>query len=271
MKQPVALLLLILTVLSLASCTIEKRVYSSGYHISWMQPINLDASQVRAEDASQDLPKDLSKNLRRDVTQSRAEGASQDLPQELPQDLELESPSDTITPTNKQEDYFGQKDSSSDQKEKTPFFSPPIRRPKTIHDLKISIGRDFKMVLISILAFGVSLGFLYLIAWISPSANGDGAVFFSLLLVASFVTFFFYLIRAIIRIFKLSALKALGKSDDTEINKNAESQPIRESEHQYARRFGLWFIRNLFDPWGRFKLALILAAIGLIVLMAITI
>ncbi|MEY3836123.1 MAG: hypothetical protein RI989_1551, partial [Bacteroidota bacterium] len=236
-------LLVILAVLSLASCTLEKRVYSSGYHISWLHTVGKGVLQDASQDVAQDASQQLSQNLPKDLSSN------------LSSNLEIQTLSDTITPINKEEDYFGQKDSSSDQKEKTPFFSPPIRRPKTIHDLKISIGRDFKMVL----------------TWISPSANGDGAVFFSLLLVASFVTFFFYLIRAIIRIFKLSALKALGKSDDTEINKNAESQPIRESEHQYARRFGLWFIRNLFDPWGRFKLALILAAIGLIVLMAITI
>ncbi len=267
MKKTVAQLFVILAVLSLASCTLEKRVYSGGYHISWLHTVGKGVLQ----DASQDVAQDALQDVAQDSSQQLSQNLPKDLSSNLSSNLEIQTLSDTITPINKEEDYFGQKDSSSDQKEKTPFFSPPIRRPKTIHDLKISIGRDFKMVLISILAFGVSLGFLYLIAWISPSANGDGAVFFSLMLVASFITFFFYLIRAIIRIFKLSALKALGKSDDTEINKNAESQPIRESEHQYARRFGLWFIRNLFDPWGRFKLALILAAIGLIVLMAITI
>ena len=85
-------IVLVLAIISLASCSVEKRVYQPGYHIEW----NLFASQGRSEGASQDLPQDLSENLEtgasqdlpQDLSENLETGASQDLPQDLSQNLE---------------------------------------------------------------------------------------------------------------------------------------------------------------------------------------
>ena len=276
MKQPVALLLLILTVLSLASCSLEKRVYSSGYHISWMQPINLDASQGRVEGASQDLPKDLSKNLRRDVTQGRAEGASQELSQNLPKDLsknlssnlEIHTLSDTITPTNKQEDYFGDKVHKPSKEKIRPYFQRPIKRPKTIEDLKLAIRFDFRLVLASFLLILFLGGLIYLGYLISFENLGVGIVLY-LSAIASVLAFFFYLLRGVLRTLKLVALKIFGKPDEEQINKR-KKHSVRESEHQFFRKTLLAigrFFRFLIQPksFGSkvllYLLALILGAL----------
>jgi hypothetical protein len=273
MKQPVAQLLLMLTVLSLASCSIEKRVYTKGYHISWLHTVGIDASQGCSKGASQVLPKDLSSNLSQnletDISQDLSSNLSQTLEtavsQDLPKDLStkktspniaavndfktIQTKQDTVIPSVN-EDYVGSP-SNSNTNTKPPFLSAPIRRPKTIESLKVSIGRDFKLALLSILTMGISLGFLYLISLVSTSGDGRGIIFFGLTFLASIFTFIFDLTRAIIRTFKLSALKVVGKSDETEINRNSNSQPIRESEGQYFRRFLLAmgrFFRFLLRP-----------------------
>jgi len=95
-------IVLIMALVSLASCSVEKRLYQPGYYIEWnpfaSQDQFQDVSQGRSEGASQDLPQDLSENLEIDVTQdptqdvsqSRSEGASQDLPQDLSENLEID-------------------------------------------------------------------------------------------------------------------------------------------------------------------------------------
>ena len=236
-----------------------------------MNPL-ADVSQGCSKGASQDLPQDLSKNLET--------GASQDLPQDLSKNLEIDvsedlsknlqfkTPSDTITPTNKEEDYFGQKETSLPKEYKEPFFGHPIRKPKTVEQLKKAIGRDFKLVLLAMILGGISGG---LLALVGPSATGvgDGLVFLTILLVLSIAGFIFYLIRGVFRIFKLTALKIFGKKDDAAINKREKKHHFRESEHQYLRRFGLWFGRNLFDPIGRLKILglLLLIIIPIIVIL----
>ena len=42
----------ILTVLSLASCTMEKRLYSSGFHINWKGDNDVDVSKVEVDTMS---------------------------------------------------------------------------------------------------------------------------------------------------------------------------------------------------------------------------
>ena len=305
MKQTVAQLLLMLTVLSLASCSMEKRIYTKGYHISWLHTAGINASQGCSKGASQVLPKDLSsnlsKNLESDISQDLSSNLSQNLEtdisqdlssnlsqtleiavsQDLPKDLStkktspniaavndfktIQTKQDTVIPSTN-EDYVGSP-SNSNTNTKPPFLSPPIRRPKTIESLKVSIGRDFKLALLSILTMGISLVFLYLISLLSTSGDGQGIIFFGLTFLASTFTFIFYLTRAILRTFKLSALKVVGKSDETEINRNSNSQPIRESEGQYFRRFLLAigkFFRILLRPSG-FGAKVVLYVLALIV------
>jgi uncharacterized membrane protein YqaE (UPF0057 family) len=89
---------LLMALVALASCSVEKRVYQPGYHIEWNHFAKQDVSQGRSEGvfqgASQDLPQDLSENLETDVSQGRSEGvfqgASQDLPQDLSENLETD-------------------------------------------------------------------------------------------------------------------------------------------------------------------------------------
>ncbi|MFA9219906.1 MAG: hypothetical protein ACEQSL_01835 [Sediminibacterium sp.] len=268
MKLNLALLAFLFCVIAFTSCSIEKRIYEKGYHISWLHPkpsgLFADVSQGCSKGASQDLSKNLSKNLE--------SGASLDLPQDLSENLskniEFKTPSDTITPTNKEDDYFGQKAPALPNEKKEAFFGPPIRKPKTIEQLKKSIGRDFKLVLLAMILGSISGGLLALIGPVS-SGVGDGLVFLTILLVLSITGFIFYLIRGLFRIFKLTALKIFGKKDDAAINKREKKHHFRESEHQYLRRFGLWFGRNLFDPIGRLKILglLLLIIIPIIVIL----
>jgi uncharacterized membrane protein YqaE (UPF0057 family) len=80
-------IVLVLAIISLASCSVEKRVYQPGYHIEWNHFASKDqfqdVSQGRSEGASQDLPQDLLENLSKNLET----GASQDLPQDLSENL----------------------------------------------------------------------------------------------------------------------------------------------------------------------------------------
>ena len=264
MKLNLALLAFIFCVIAFTSCSIEKRIYEKGYHISWLHPkpsgLFADVSQGCSKGASQDLPQDLSENL----SENLEIDALQDVSQDLPKNLEFKTPSDTIIPKTKDDDYFGQKETTLPKENKEPFFGHPIRKPKTVEQLKKAIGRDFKLVLLAMILGGISGG---LLALVGPSATsvGDGLVFLTVVFVLSIAGFIFYLIRGLLRILKLTVLKIFGKKDDVAINKKEKKHRLRESEHQYLRRFGLWFGQNLFSPIGRLKI------LGLLLLIAIPI
>ncbi len=272
MRSNLALLAFLFCVIAFTSCSIENRIYEKGYHISWLhrKPSGLfaDVSQGCYKGASQDLPQDLSKNLETDVSQDLSVNletdVSQDLSKNLSKNLQFKTPSDTITPTTKEDDYFGQKETNLPNENKEAFFGPPISKPKTVEQLKKAIGRDFKLVLLAMIIGGFSGGIL---ALIGQSATGvsDGYVFLLILFFLSIAGFIFYLVRGLLRILKLTVLKIFGKKDDAAINKREKKHRLRESEHQYLRRFGLWFGNNLFSPIGRLKI------LGLLLLIAIPI
>ena len=196
-------------ILSLASCTIEKRVYSSGYHISWLQTNNIDAKQGRAEGASQDLPKDLSQNLRRDVTQGCAEGASQD----LPKDLKLETSSDTITPNTKDDDYFGQKNYNK--------VVPKSKntKPQNITELKQQLKDNSLISLFSLLVGALSVLLLSLITADTLDSIKSG-IFLIILIVVCGVLLLISFPVMLFQFFKLIILKIAGKPDDYKINQS---------------------------------------------------
>jgi uncharacterized membrane protein YqaE (UPF0057 family) len=87
-------IVLVLAIVSLASCSVEKRVYQPGYHIEWnhyaeqdvAQDAMQDASRDVSQDASRDLPQDLSENLEIDVSQDATQDASRDVAQDASQD-----------------------------------------------------------------------------------------------------------------------------------------------------------------------------------------
>lgn len=266
MRLNLALLAFLFCVIALTSCSIEKRIYEKGYHISWLHPKPMnplaDVSQGCSKGASQDLPQNLSKNLETGVSQDLSKNLEIDISQDLSKNLQFKTPSDTITPTTKEDDYFGQKETNLPNENKEAFFGPPIRKPKTIEQLKKAIGRDFKLVLLAMIIGGFSGG---LLALIEQSATGvsDGFLFLIILFFLSIAGFIFYLVRGLLRILKLTVLKIFGKKDDAAINKREKKHRMRESEHQYLRRFGLWFGQNLFSPIGRLKI------LGLLLLIAI--
>lgn len=270
MRLNLALLAFLFCVIALTSCSIEKRIYEKGYHISWLHPKPMnplaDASQDLPQDLSENLEtgasQDLSKNLETDVSQDISKNLEIDISQDLSKNLQFKTPSDTITPTTKEDDYFGQKETNLPKESKEAFFGPPIRKPKTIEQLKKAIGRDFKLVLLAMIIGGFSGG---LLALIGQSATGvsDGFLFLIILFFLSIAGFIFYLVRGVLRILKLTVLKIFGKKDDAPINRREKKHHFRESEHQYLRRFGLWFGQNLFSPIGRLKI------LGLLLLIAI--
>ena len=270
MRLNLALLAFLFCVIALTSCSIEKRIYEKGYHISWLHPKPMnplaDASQDLPQDLSENLEtgasQDLSKNLETGVSQDISKNLETDISQDLSKNLQFKTPSDTITPTTKEDDYFGQKETNLPNENKEAFFGPPIRKPKTVEQLKKAIGRDFKLVLLAMIIGGFSGG---LLALIGQSATGvsDGFLFLIILFFLSIAGFIFYLVRGLLRILKLTVLKIFGKKDDAPINRREKKHHLRESEHQYLRRFGLWFGQNLFSPIGRLKI------LGLLLLLAI--
>lgn len=262
MRSNLALLAFLFCVIAFTSCSIEKRLYSNGYHFSWMHSVQRGVLQDALQDASQDVSQDASQDVSQELSQNLPKDLSSNLSQNLSENLEFQTPSDTITPTTKDDDYFGQKETTLTKENKEPFFGHPIRKPKTVEQLKKAIGRDFKLVLLAMLLGGISGG---LLALVGPSATsvGDGLVFLTVVFVLSIAGFIFYLVRGLLRILKLTVLKIFGKKDDAAINKKEKKHRLRESEHQYLRRFGLWFGNNLFSPIGRLKI------LGLLLLIAI--
>jgi hypothetical protein len=233
MKKTVAQLLLILTVLSLASCSMEKRLYSNGYHISWVHPIpkNIEivASQDVSQDAMQDASQDVAQDAMQDASQDVAQDASQELSQNLPKDLsknlssnlphdlstnlsknlDAETLSDTITPNTKQDDYFGQKDYSS-TKDKN-------KKPQDIRELKKVLKDNSIIALFSLVVGALSVLLLSLITADSVDSIKSG-IFLIILIAACGVLFLISFPVMIFQFFKLVYLKMLGKPDDYKIN-----------------------------------------------------
>ena len=71
-------IVLVLAVVSLASCSVEKRVYQPGYHIEW--------NHFAAQDASRDVTQDATQDASRDVAQDATQDASRDASQDVAQD-----------------------------------------------------------------------------------------------------------------------------------------------------------------------------------------
>ena len=212
MKKTVAQLLLILTVLSLASCTIEKRVYSSGYHISWMHTVEKGVLQDALHDASQDALQDALQDASQDVAQD----ASQELTQNFTSNLEFHPHSDTITPTKKDDDYFGQKNYTRDEANNV-VPNTKNTKPQDIAELKKETKDNFIAALIGFGGWGISLGLLSMNDW-STLDSIKAAIFLIVLGTACAILFLIFLPVAIFRLFKLAFLKMRGKPDDYKIN-----------------------------------------------------
>ena len=175
-------------ILSLASCSLEKRLYSNGYHISWLQTNNIDAKQGRAEGASQDLPKDL----------------------------KLETSSDTITPNTKDDDYFGQKNYTTDESNKVVPKSKNTK-PQNITELKQQLKDNSLISLFSLLVGALSVLLLSLITADTLDSIKSG-IFLIILIVVCGVLFLISFPVMLFQFFKLIILKIAGKPDDYKIN-----------------------------------------------------
>ncbi len=83
-------IVLVLAVVSLASCSVEKRVYQPGYHIEWnhfaAQDASRDVTQDATQDASRDVAQDATQDASRDVAQDATQDASRDASQDVAQD-----------------------------------------------------------------------------------------------------------------------------------------------------------------------------------------
>jgi len=204
-------LALLLCVIAFTSCSVEKRIYNKGYHVSWLHPKPknplADVSQGCSKGASQDLPQDLSKNLETAVSPDLSKNLEIDVSPDLSKNVEFNPPSDTITPTKKEDDYFGQKDYSKNKSDK----------PQNISELKKELKDNFKVALFSFIASAFSIGMLSI-------NNGNSlddlkaAILFIIIGVFGTLLFLIYMPIAIIRLFKLLFLKLAGKPDDFKIN-----------------------------------------------------
>ena len=98
---------LLMALVALASCSVEKRVYQPGYHIEWnhfakqdaeqdaSRDVSQDVAQDAAQDASRDLSKNLSENLETDVAQDAVQDAAQDASRDLSENLS-KNPSENL-------------------------------------------------------------------------------------------------------------------------------------------------------------------------------
>lgn len=213
MRSNLALLAFLFCVIAFTSCSIEKRIYEKGYHISWLHPKPktplADVSQGHSVRASHDLPQDLSENLETVVSQGGSEIASKD----LSKSLEFKTPSDTITPTKKEDDYFGQKDYSKSNNKSD--------KPQNITELKKETKDNFKVALFGFVGWAVSLGLLSINDW-STLDSLKAAIILIILGTACALLFLIFLPIAIFRLFKLAFLKLLGKPDDHKINQQSQ-------------------------------------------------
>ena len=199
-------------ILSLASCSLEKRLYSNGYHISWMHSVQRGVLQDASQELSQNLPKDLSSNL----SQKLETDVSMDLSKELCKSQDAETLSDTITPNKKDDDYFGQKNYTRD-KANNVVPNTKNTKPQDISELKKETKDNFIAALIGFGGWGISLGLLSMNDW-STLDSIKAAIFLIVLGTACAILFLIFLPVAIFRLFKLAFLKMRGKPDDYKIN-----------------------------------------------------
>jgi hypothetical protein len=191
--------------MAFTSCSIEKRIYENGYHISWLHLKTIGP----LADASQDLPQDLSENL----SENLETDVSQDLSVNLSKNQEFKTPSDTITPTKKEDDYFGQKDYSKSNNKGD--------KPQNITELKKETKDNFKVALFGFVGWAVSLGLLSINDW-STLDSLKTAVFLIILGTACALLFLIFFPIGVFRLFKLAFLKLRGKPDEHKINQQSQ-------------------------------------------------
>jgi uncharacterized membrane protein YgcG len=167
-----------------------------------------DASQDVAQDVAQDASQELSQNLETDV--------SLDLSKKLCKSQDAETLSDTITPNNKDDDYFGQKNYTRDEANNV-VPNTKNTKPQDISELKKETKDNFIAALIGFGGWGISLGLLSMNNW-STLDDIKSAIFFIVLGTACAILFLIFLPVAIFRLFKLAFLKMRGKPDDYKIN-----------------------------------------------------
>ena len=79
-------IVLVLAIVSLASCSVEKRVYQPGYHIEWNHFAKQDANQDVSQDAMQDASRDVSQDLSENLSENFEINVAQDAPLDVAQD-----------------------------------------------------------------------------------------------------------------------------------------------------------------------------------------
>jgi uncharacterized membrane protein YqaE (UPF0057 family) len=91
-------IVIVLALVALASCSVEKRVYQPGYHIEWnhyaKQDAQRDASQDVAQDAERDASQDVAQDAERDASQDVSQGAERNASQDVSQDAERNASQD---------------------------------------------------------------------------------------------------------------------------------------------------------------------------------
>jgi hypothetical protein len=212
MKLNLALLVFLFCVIAFTSCTIEKRIYEKGYHISWIHSVQRSVLQDASQELSQNLPKDLSSNL----SQNLETDVSLDLSKKLCKSQDAETLSDTITPNKKDDDYFGQKNYTRDEANNV-VPNTKNTKPQDISELKKETKDNFIAALIGFGGWGISLGLLSMNDW-STLDSIKAAIFLIVLGTACAILFLIFLPVAIFRLFKLAFLKLRGKPDDYKIN-----------------------------------------------------
>jgi hypothetical protein len=258
MRLNLALLAILFCVIAFISCSIEKKRYSAGYYFSWDTNAPAGHSGIHKFKPKQTiLPytnNDSLELINIPLSESEISVNSET----------TRAKTDTIIPESQPglDKLKDRKNKKVKRERESDISGRPIKRARTVGELKKAIRRDFKFVLVSLILGGICGGFLALLSnSISPSAGA--VLFFSVGVIVAVIAFPFYFIRGMLRIFKLGILKMFKKSDDFELHKKRPNGINLESKHQYLRRFFLWFGNNLFSPIGRLKI------LGLLLLIAI--
>jgi uncharacterized membrane protein YqaE (UPF0057 family) len=141
-------IVLVLAIVSLASCSVEKRVYQPGYHIEW----NHFAAQDAAQDAERDVTQDATQDAERDVTQDAAQDAERDVTQDAAQDAERDVTQDATQDASRDVAQDATQDASRDVvQDASPELS---ENPETFvsKGMGQSIDSDLELILFIVLA-----------------------------------------------------------------------------------------------------------------------
>lgn len=229
--------LLLIFPIWLASCSVEKRVYQNGYHITWEKRVQLPKSTFKKFDLKNNTETETNLSIELD-NEKHYNHPSEKTAMDTVPDKKV---TPEIQKTTRKEKKL--------QREKTPgsIEYGKIKKINTVKDLKNSVKYDLKKSLVAAIGYGICAAVLYLFNFylVAPEFL---FVLFALASIAYMVTFGIHFLRGTIRLTKLGHLKMLKVPDDAYPRKPGKNDRLNDSNRQYFKRFFRWLINFIFRP-----------------------